>query len=72
MLACEILSAFEVIDNGKEAHVMRLLYAESQLAADPVVGITYPEVKESTPVAGVNVSPVVVEEIALRALASVK
>ena len=51
---------------------MRLLYAVVPVSAYVVVGITYPEVRERTPVAGVNVSPVVVEEIALRALASVK
>ena len=43
-----------------------------QFACSVVVGITYPAVKERIPVVWLNVSPVVVEEIALRALPSVK
>ena len=52
---------FADIIKGEVADVNLLLYAVFQFVSSVVVGITYPEVNENTPVELVYVSPVAVE-----------
>src|SRR6266576_1891115 len=67
----EIEIAFEVIERGAVAEVMRLRYAVFQSVVEAVSGIEKPAVSERTPVPEVYVSPVAVFEIAACARAFV-